>query len=187
MKSKITFLFIAAFMITGISVNAQCVASFNTTQLSANTFQFTSTTIPSNPTIRTWSFGDSQYDYVNANPIHAYAAPGTYLVTLTIYDSLMNCQAGGYDTVVVTQTNGILDFSAKTNFSIAPNPSSDFLNIQTEMKAKSYTILDVTGRIIENGSFQNNQIDIRSLDKGTYLLEMKNETGEIFAGRFIKN
>ena len=63
-----------------------------------------------------------------------------------------------------------------------PNPANDWLHLTTSAPAPyHYTIMDMTGRVMLQGSTPSKAIDIRSLSSGTYLLQCGNETH-----RFVK-
>ncbi|MBI3511176.1 MAG: PKD domain-containing protein [Bacteroidetes bacterium] len=85
-----------------IGAHAQCTPGFTWTQTSNNVINFTNTSTPNiaNSTWFNWSFGDNQYDYTT-NPVHTYNAPGTYIVCLSMYDSLNMCQGQFCDSVTV--------------------------------------------------------------------------------------
>ncbi len=62
-------------------------------------------------TSRTWNFGDGSPTTTTFNGVHAYSAPGTYTITLTIYDG--PCSHTVTRTIVITPGPG-------ANFSISP-------------------------------------------------------------------
>ncbi|MDX1652533.1 MAG: gliding motility-associated C-terminal domain-containing protein [Brumimicrobium sp.] len=51
---------------------------------------------------------------------------------------------------------------------LSPNPTSSILNIQTPSKISSITIIDKKGTIVLHESIINNQINVESLEPGTY-------------------
>lgn len=59
---------------------------------------------------------------------------------------------------------------------VYPNPANSILNvISSDVKSKTYFILDVTGKIVMKGNFQNsemNQIGLDSLNAGYYILQI---------------
>lgn len=74
-----------------------------------------------------------------------------------------------------------------------PNPVSDFITIQLDQNlanaSAQYRIIDLNGRIVESGSFdQNTQIGINvaSYTNGVYLFEVSTDLGKI-TKRFVKN
>lgn len=58
----------------------------------------------------------------------------------------------------------------KTEFSIYPNPVSDFLNIKTTDKVLNVSVYDFSGKQV-NATFQNGQINVSMLPDGMYILK----------------
>ena len=75
-----------------------CVATFTTSSLGCNTIQFYGLASPSS-VFYSWDFGDGTTSF-DMNPIHTFA-DGTYMVTLTTYDSLTGCTASYWDYFVI--------------------------------------------------------------------------------------
>jgi len=83
----------------GTGVGA-CAAGFNQS-VQGNVAAFTSTSTGGNPIfplLHIWDFGDGTNAYTN-NPTHTYTNPGTYLVCLTVTDSI--CFSTYCDTIVI--------------------------------------------------------------------------------------
>lgn len=73
-----------------------------------------------------------------------------------------------------------------TNVSIFPNPVTDVLFIQSSTPVTEVTVYTILGQIVLTEKMENNQLDVSSLSKGIYLLQMTNETGA-FTQRLVKN
>ncbi len=77
-----------------------------------------------------------------------------------------------------------------SEFSIYPNPSKQFLNINIKSNSiqnfKSAQIFDLNGRLILESQLTSLKINIESIQSGTYLLLLKNENGKGFSQKFIK-
>ena len=73
------------------------------------------------------------------------------------------------------------------DFSIYPNPSTDFIYFKNFKNIESYKIFDTSGRIVLQNSLllNQNQIDIRILEKGNYILQCKTESS-LKTFKFIK-
>ncbi len=105
MKSYILFLSLLFGCLTNLQ--AQCVASFTWSQTQPNVIDFVNTSTPQTPgsTYATWAYGDATSSfYISTNPSHFYNVPGTYLVTITVMDSLTSCVDTFSDSVTVTGT-----------------------------------------------------------------------------------
>lgn len=80
----------------------------------------------------------------------------------------------------------IPDVSA-SEFIFYPNPSSDFLNFKGGSgKNIEYSIVDASGRMIAKSITNGNQVDVRNLSNGIYVLIL-NIDGQTKTVRFMKN
>jgi len=62
--------------------------------------------------------------------------------------------------------------SANLNVKIYPNPSTDVINISHDLNAEiDYQIIDITGKLIKDGTLEQNQIR-HNLDSGLYVLKL---------------
>ncbi|WP_144283034.1 BspA family leucine-rich repeat surface protein [Chryseobacterium echinoideorum] len=70
-------------------------------------------------------------------------------------------------------------------FNIYPNPATDFITLKNVKLSENFMIFDASGRIVLQGKLNNSEIDVRSLEKGNYLLQIvsKNKTENF---KFIK-
>ena len=69
--------------------------------------------------------------------------------------------------------------SADKKFSIYPNPSTDRIRLETDLIGPVYfKLVSLEGRILEDGILENNEIDLRNLESGEYILQL--EVGGIF-------
>ncbi len=88
-----------------------------------------------------------------------------------------------FDNVVVSavSTANLLsanDIDRKVDINVFPNPASDYININTKEKIKSVYLYNASGiRVGKYGDSKN--IDIKSLPKGTYLVNINTENGNI--------
>jgi hypothetical protein len=72
------------------------------------------------------------------------------------------------------------------SISIYPNPSEEIINLITNEKINSYKIFDLQGKLIQEDTLQNNQLNIKSLENGMYLLQLFLEKN-IVTKKIIKN
>lgn len=119
-----------------------------------------------------WNFDDGGYSQVQ-NPTHTYENSGTYWVCLAI-----NSACGGNNfcqnvTVSISSTVSVEDRIAKHTV-IYPNPSTNFIKIETEGKIESIRFVNITGQ--ESLRYDNTKpgekIDISSLPNGVYIAEI---------------
>ena len=98
---------------------------------------------------------------------------------------------------VLGQPTGLwrLNFSslANSNFSnneiqIYPNPTSDYLNINTSENIKAVTVFDFLGKqIISKNTFSNQEkIDLSNYNSGIYFVKIESENGKLEIKKIIK-
>lgn len=82
----------------------------------------------------------------------------------------------------VSGTSGIFESSKNDSFYIYPNPTNDFIRIQSNSSliGSPYVITDQIGRIMLTGKLihQDATIDIRPFSSGMYLLQIGNSTNQ---------
>jgi len=71
----------------------------------------------------------------------------------------------------------------KNDFSVYPNPTSDYLNIQSEEEILEVTIFNLQGKQILKSNIE--RVDVSNLTSGIYLIEIKTNSGKAFR-KFIK-
>lgn len=68
-----------------------------------------------------------------------------------------------------------------------PNPVHDFLNIVSEKEIKTCQIIDLQGKILViNNLSESNNIDLRTLPEGSYMLKIQFGDGEIAHKKILK-
>lgn len=76
----------------------------------------------------------------------------------------------------------------ESTFQVFPNPSSDYLTIQTDISWDDYQIYSLTGQLVKAQEAVGNEttrINISDLQKGMYLLKM-NTNGQALTSKFVK-
>ncbi|MDR3024277.1 T9SS type A sorting domain-containing protein [Chryseobacterium sp.] len=88
--------------------------------------------------------------------------------------------------VIANGTLGTSEISKTKNNSIStyPNPTRGEINIKTDKKIKSATVIDVSGKSLLNNTSE--RLDISSLPKGTYLLKVDFSDGTSKTEKVIK-
>lgn len=129
-------------------------------------------------TYNSWSGGNMQLRFYN---------PTTFLLesTLSIPQStglaknLISCGNDCY--AISTSDNKIIILSKEVlsteetkteKIEIFPNPSSDFININSSKTFTKFIIYDELGRVINSEKVLNNKINIINLNKGIYYIEL---------------
>ena len=70
---------------------------------------------------------------------------------------------------------------------IFPNPTKDFLTIGNEIKATNIAIYSMLGQLVQSEKETiYNKINVSSLQKGVYLLQIKTDDSKILNSKFIK-
>jgi hypothetical protein len=141
-----------------------------------------------------WSFGDGTFSTAQ-NPVHAYEAAGTYLVTLTTTGT-DGCSNSASGTVAVTgslisSTSFVPEIGAMTLF---PNPAQDIVFVAFELErpaAVALTLFDVLGRPVlrrpaqQISGQETLELSLQGLPTGTYVLVADMGDGRI-ARRLVK-
>jgi len=88
------------------------------------------------------------------------------------------------DAVLIDATASLEDIDNLT-ITMYPNPATDFITIDSNENG-NYTIVDVMGAVVAEGTVDNNKVNVSSLNKGTYYVNFTTENG-VYQGRFVKN
>lgn len=140
--------------------------------------------------------------YQNLNSVGQYS--GTTNDTLTVSNVTLSnnnqpfrciinsgsCSDTSNVAVLTVNNNVGINESTKDNlFSVFPNPAQSVINVKADISlvGKSYSILDITGRIIQTGiiATENTEINLNTLSEGTYVLKINEKVNQSF--RIIKN
>ncbi len=63
------------------------------------------------------------------------------------------------------------------NVTVYPNPTADYINIKSTSRVISVNVIDVSGKSVASKKSADNQIDVRNLTKGTYIINVETENG----------
>lgn len=99
-----------------------------------------------------------------------------------------------YDILQAIDVSGQLltvnEFINNYRITIYPNPTNNFIKIQNSENSTEkyeYKIADLTGRIVKNGNSKfNEEINVENLQNGNYIIQIKNENGELINQKLIK-
>ncbi len=80
--------------------------------------------------------------------------------------------------------------NATLNFSVYPNPSSDFIYISVEKQLERIEIYNNLGQLVLKYSLpindNNPKIEVKNLTSGLYFIKIRTEDGEVGVRRFLK-
>ncbi len=136
-----------------------------------------------------WDFGDGNTS-TEENPLHQYAAPGLYNVTLLVTNS---CGSHSVSQSVNVLATGISSGQIPANVILSPVPANDVLKLKftgTSMHQLSFSITDLLGKqylpvfIGDADAGASVQLDVSSLKAGVYTLDIRHSEGRI-SRRFI--
>lgn len=134
-----------------------------------------------NPTSWSWDFGDGNTS-TQQNPTHSYSGVGVYTVCLTVTN------ACGTQTLCQQVTAPVSNQDAlKSTLSLSPNPSTGRFRLRFDLataQLMQIRISDLQGKVLwklpaQRMSSYDSVIDLGSLAKGMYLLEINSEEGKV--------
>ena len=108
--------------------------------------------------------------------------------------NIITCGNGCYafntsdNKVIIINDSTLSTTEVETNnkLSIYPNPTTDFLNINSEIAISELKISDINGRIINNLQFIDDKLYVGELQKGIYLIKITDKNGNISTEKIIK-
>lgn len=133
---------------------------------------------------RLWVFGDNAIDTNKITVKHSYAKADTYTTMLLVKD-IFGCKDSATKSITV-QSSGIAGVK-ETNFTVYPNPFHEVIELQTEQASEvRYWIMDITGRIVQEGHFTN-KAALPSSDwkAGTYIVRMQ-QGDAVYVSKLIR-
>ena len=142
--------------------------------------QFTNTTPNLQDYNFTWDFGDgTTIQSNNLNVFHEYVSNGSFSVSLSATDLIASCSESFMESDYIYTTGmSFLYENALNPYYIYPNPSSNWISIQSESPFNNkFVILDQQGREMINGMLLGNRTDV-SLEKlanGAYTVRIEGD------------
>lgn len=75
---------------------------------------------------------------------------------------------------------------AINNFHVFPNPCQNTLHLESTENYNSYTLTDVTGKLIKRGFAEDSKIDVSQIKSGMYILTTTNPEGNMSSVKILK-
>jgi hypothetical protein len=128
--------------------------------------------------------------------------PNTFLLTDSLpisiafgtVKSIITCGNGCYAfntngnklVIINDATLATSDTKAKPKFSIYPNPTTDFINIQGDEKIREAAVYEMSGKLVSRMTDQKNKINLTGLSAGIYVLKIVDVKGNVSTEKIIK-
>ncbi len=71
------------------------------------------------------------------------------------------------------------------SFKIYPNPSEEFVQLNSTLQLKNVEIVDLQGKVIENQTIENGQVSVKHLPKGKYILRLYGNDKKLISSKAI--
>jgi len=84
------------------------------------------------------------------------------------------------------EIENIGSFVTEEQIKLYPNPANEVLNVTAITEQATFKVYNLIGQVVLAGKFNNNSIDVNTLERGNYLLEISDES-KVTTKRFIKN
>lgn len=113
---------------------------------------------------------------------------GNHTFKISVPTAVFNNGEGYFPISLYLQaSNAVLGLQAvnKVEYSVYPNPSNDFIHIETMDVVKKVSILNTIGQHLYEGN--SKQVTISNLSKGMYLLQIEFENNMIVTEKIVKN
>ena len=170
LNSKCIFPICTLIKVTAIEVTSEGNAS--TISQNGGTLQMIANVFPETAEIRevSWSVNDEDIAIITSDGLLKALSNGTVIVTATAIDT-----AGVKGTKSITITGQTTGLNQPPNASLKcyPNPVLDILHIQSNQAVSNYNVYSIHGKLIQSGKIESNQVDLKALQTGLYLLDVK--------------
>ena len=133
-----------------------------------------------------WYMGDGE-SYSDETPSHSYTESGTFSISLTAFSTDGNCSD---QTTVDIVSNWVgIDEISRLHLMAYPNPTSETINIASEILVIGWEVIDFQGRVVlSEGALSSKAFEINTtqLRSGVYTINVSTELG-VGAIRFVRN
>jgi Secretion system C-terminal sorting domain len=141
-------------------------------------------TLISNATNATYQWLDCDNNYAilpgETNQMFSASIPGNYAVEITQGGCVDTSACNAITTVGLNETDGT---GQSIQLSIYPNPTNNWLSLQTNVLVQSVSIYNTLGSLVQTET--KNSFSVAQLAAGIYILQIKTEKGMVNTS-FIK-
>lgn len=138
---------------------------------------------PTDVTGYRWDFGDGSPVSELDSPLHTYAAPGNYTVSLKVHNGCATYETSlqiNVDHVTGTATIG----EAEKAVVLFPNPANNTVTVSSRNatpELEQVTLVNITGAIVHQQKITGNQLQLQvgQLPPGIYLLRIQTSKGTL--------
>ncbi|MBL7934031.1 MAG: M4 family metallopeptidase [Bacteroidia bacterium] len=120
---------------------------------------------------------------VSGNTFNGVAAGASAIYTVTYnYTDPNGCSGASSTEISVNECEGMAEQQLVNNLNVYPNPSNNYVNIGGNSGLiLNYSILDIAGKTVLSGTTRENEyeVDLNSISKGLYILNLRNENGDL--------
>ena len=112
--------------------------------------------------------------------VDTFTTPGIYPVEITVTDSSGNTSTVTVIVTVTDSTLGLDDNELLTNSIIVyPNPSDHVINISTELVIDTFSVIDISGRVLGTYNGRTTILDISSWSSDVYFIKFTVSNTEV--------
>ncbi len=127
------------------------------------------------------TYGNGSYTLTNSTTGATLASGGSFTSSNTTNFCLTTAVAAGFGANINTSESDNV-----FRVGLFPNPvTGKILNVRTTMDNITYTITNMIGQRVARGMVINNVIDVNTLKKGVYMIELSNSK-EVITKKFVK-
>jgi len=113
---------------------------------------------------------------IQPDSIYNVSSTDTTIIEIA-YQSFVDTQIQCTDSfmVILDNCNSVLDNHLQTEMNIFPNPTKDYIQIQTDKRIDNIEILSVDGKLIKKITANKNKFNISDLENGVYFVKIGNK------------
>ena len=135
----------------------------------------------------TWATFSTATGTLTGTPMNSDVGT-TMGIVITVSDRIESASLSAFDLEVEGRLLANESFEV-AGISISPNPTGGILNVKNISEKTDYILLNIRGKILKKGAFVigDNKINLSSLAKGVYFLNLKTTTKGSVTKRIVKN